>query len=719
MDSPILTIHLLGKPGIPVSNAAKTEDQIRAVERALEKQGCKYIKLPQKGTPKAWQLDTLPTEYRKYRGNMHLETIVSSAVPAVREAAPTPALNSKPAPLPDEKLPDWQRTCKDARLGLLRLVKAAVENGFAVKKAIARVVEAAKYGDLGQMQPLVAQANARKGESGKRTLSCITMMRWWSDWKHSGFVDSALVPDNERPPRPEPVWAEVLLKEWRKGTQKPALTDVLEKLKGSVSVSVVLPSYDQARRYLAALGQLERSKGRSTGIELMPLKSYRRRLTDHMYPGDAYTADGHCYDGEVCHPYTGKPFRPEITPIIDIASRMVTGWSVDLAESGLAVLDALRVACELFGPPVIFYTDNGKGFKNQLMTAPGTGILVRLHIAPEYSRPRNPQGHGISERGHKTILVKAAKTLLTYIGKDMDGDTKQKVYKQTRAACADSSLPTPLIEWDDFVEQINRAIIDYNNRPHSGLPAYRDPATRKRVHYTPWQAWQAGMQRMKADLPEDKWTTPANELPDLYHPAMTRKVDRCWVRMGKRKDGLPQMYYSRDLENWHGELVQVAYSPSNASKVWVRTLDDGMLIAVATLEGNSAEYFAQTKLEEKREERAKGRQKRLERQAHEIELERRGPKSVVIEHSPEVLAKAPPLGLPTPPPAVDLSDGWNGLKQHEKYEVWGRIDAAIAEGREVSTEDRNRWVSFPGSAAWQSERAFDPKYRGKPKEEQP
>jgi transposase InsO family protein len=54
----------------------------------------------------------------------------------------------------------------------------------------------------------------------------------------------------------------------------------------------------------------------------------------------------------------------------------------------------------------IFYTDNGKGFKNQKITA----ILARLGITCESSRPYNPQRCGISERSHQTILIKAAKT---------------------------------------------------------------------------------------------------------------------------------------------------------------------------------------------------------------------------------------------------------------------------------------------------------------------
>ncbi len=694
--------ELAGLPGLPT--------HFSAVIRMADRES--WAKQPRQGKGGGWEyaLASLPRETQDNLKNQHFDTLAAS-LPAVRETALT--ITAK-AVTPADSLPEWQRECMDARLGLLRLVKAAVESGISVKPAINKIVDAATRGELGHLQALVPLANARGGKSGSRTLSPRTLLRWWADWKQSGFQTSALVPDGDRQPRPEPTWAVIFMKEWRKGKQKPALTAVLEELKKTTPMHIILPSYDQARRYLASLGALERSKGRSTGLELMSLKSYRRRLTDHMFPGDAYTADGHCFDAEVCHPYTGRPFRPEITPVIDIATRMVVGWSVDLAESGFAVLDALRCACELFGPPVIFYTDNGKGFKNQMMTAPGTGIMNRLGITPEYSRPRNPQAHGISERGHQTILIKAAKQLATYIGKAMDGDTKQLVFKQTRAAI-DTDLPTPLIEWQDFIGLINQAIIDYNNRPHTGLPAYRDPATRRRIHYSPYQAWQIGMQRMKAEMAQEYWTQPANELPDLYHPAMERTVDRCWVRMGTMKNGRPQMYYSSDLANWHGERVQVAYCPSDASKVWVRTLDDNMLITVAKLNGNSDDYFAQTKLEEKREVRAKGQLKRVELKRQGIELERTGPQAIVIEHSPAVQAKLAPVEplrieaaqtSPVIAPVFSLPPTQAG-----KYIYWCQIDARINAGEEVNEAEARFHAGFQKTAAWESERMYDPEYQ--------
>ncbi len=63
----------------------------------------------------------------------------------------------------------------------------------------------------------------------------------------------------------------------------------------------------------------------------------------------------------VRHPEHGAPFAPEVTLVIDAASRMVTGWSVALSENQIAVGDALRHAVGNCGVPAVVYSDNGAG----------------------------------------------------------------------------------------------------------------------------------------------------------------------------------------------------------------------------------------------------------------------------------------------------------------------------------------------------------------------
>ncbi|MDC5138046.1 DDE-type integrase/transposase/recombinase, partial [Acinetobacter baumannii] len=126
-------------------------------------------------------------------------------------------------------------------------------------------------------------------------------------------------------------------------------------------------------------------------------------------------ADGHCFDAEVAHPQHGKPFRPELTSIIDVATRRLVGWSIALSESSWAVLDAIRMSATECGIPAIFYVDNGSGYKNDLPKAQWRGFLARLNPEVSHALPYNSQANGLIERSHQTIWVKAAKNLPTYI----------------------------------------------------------------------------------------------------------------------------------------------------------------------------------------------------------------------------------------------------------------------------------------------------------------
>ena len=658
---------------------------------------------------KEYSFDSLPPETQMYLLNqmkVDLEPSLPAVVTSPRETALVKA--AKPLPPKLASLKQGQVACMDARTGLMNFIERSASS---VTKTIVYLVEHSHKGTLQpELQALVPLANAKPGKTGKRKLSTRSLWKWWGEYQAADGNCTALAPlcsDKKL----EPTWAKSLMKCWKK-PQKPKLTEVLEDMKTSIPQGATMPTYDQARRYLLSLGALEVNRGRMTGNALATMKPYRRRLTEYMYPGDCYTADGHTYDAEVAHPFHGRPFRPEVTPVIDVATRKILGWSCDLAESGLAVLDALRASCEDFGPCVIFYTDNGSGFKNQLMTAPGTGILTRLDIQPEYSRPRNPQAHGISERAHQTVMIKSARELCTYIGKDMDGDVKQLVFKKTRSEEKTGGKSGVLIEWEEFIEHVNRAIEAYNNRPHTGLDAYRDPATRKRVHLSPNQAWELGILRMRKELPQDEWLCPANELPDLYHPAEERTVDRGTVRLGTNKLGRPQLYSCPDLVNWHGERVVVAYSPSDPTQVWVRDIAHGRLIGVAKLNGNADPYFANSKLEIGRVKRGKGRMKRIERQREEVELELRGKQGITI--TPEAAANreafqitlvgAPVPAAPTPARAVFSLP----MTQRGKYHYWGTIDARISAGEEVTDDEKRFHAGYQTTAAWKAERMLDP-----------
>ena len=203
------------------------------------------------------------------------------------------------------------------------------------------------------LQRRVAAANAKGGAGGKRTISSRTLKRWRADARKG---TTALAPKSNGPGAP--AWGAPLMKFYRQ-PQKWSLAKTLRKM-AQAGIGP-LPSYDQARRFLARVGEVEKNRGRMGARELKPILPFVRRTTDDLWPGDVYTADGHTFDAEAAHPIHGRPFRPEVTLVIVVATRMAVGCSCTLAESGLSVLDAIRHTCPRHGIPALLYSDTRPG----------------------------------------------------------------------------------------------------------------------------------------------------------------------------------------------------------------------------------------------------------------------------------------------------------------------------------------------------------------------
>ena len=144
----------------------------------------------------------------------------------------------------------------------------------------------------------------------------------------------------------------------------------------ALPAGVAVPSYAAAWRFLQRLDGVERHHGRLGPRALRNLRPYRQRDASGLWPLEVVSMDGHTFDAEVAHPFHGQPFRPEITSAIDIATRRLVGWSVALAESALAVLDAVRHTVQTAGIPAVLYVDNGSGYHNALMEQQAIGFMA-------------------------------------------------------------------------------------------------------------------------------------------------------------------------------------------------------------------------------------------------------------------------------------------------------------------------------------------------------
>lgn len=674
----------------------------RGLEKFVQSNAFKYREVPSRGKGGVRKEYELPKELMEL---IVLKSIKSNIITAPELAASTLGTVTELDTQKSTELMNWQREVAENRLFIVRYLQQKVRNGMKKTPAIEQFIADADAHLLPkEMQRAVQKANAKAGED--RTVSRRSIFDWIKavDDAESKklLVISVLAPKARQ--IGVPAWAMDLLKLWAQ-PQKPTLPAVLELLPNYLKANVPCPTYNQAYRFIREkMGNVEAQRGRMGSRELKNLQPFIRRDTEQLLPTDVYTADGHCFDAEIAHPMHGKPFRPEITAIIDVATRRLVGWSIDLAESGWAVLDAVRMSATECGIPAIFYVDNGSGYKNQMMGAKGRGVMARLNTEMSHALPYNSQAKGLIERSHQSIWIKAAKNLPSYIGKDMDAEASNKMFKLTRGEIRQVGISKSLMAWTDFIAYAESVVSDYNNKPHKGLKRIVDPVTLKYRHQSPLEAWN---EALEAGTPIDRvedW-----DAEDLFRPYEERKVRRGEIELfGNR-------YFSQELAEYHGDSVLVGYDIHNADQITVRD-DEGRLICYAHWNANKRAYFPQTKVEQARQRRADGRLRRLAVKQDEVLLEANPQR--VIEHmenqtvipfsankNAELMAELNALPVKQQKEVIYFKDVHKPqVDDTEARDVaenavqrWIRLDEDIQRDKEVDQEDRDYWEMFPMS----------------------
>ncbi|SEQ23940.1 putative transposase [Amphritea atlantica] len=569
------------------------------IVRRAEREGWEAQQRMGKGGGYEYHISNLPHEAR----NALEAQQIAVMMPRLHESK---TVITKPASTlqTETSLTHRQRSTADARGTVINAISAMCESGVTKEAAITTLLTQASTGQLESINPVLDAAlrlaKDPRGRSVEQYPSPRSIKRWFAtDVKN-------LAPKSKRELK-APVWANAFLMCWSR-PEKPSVEHAYRQF--SANYEGTPPSIHAVRRFIKKMGNVSKQKGRMGARELKNILPFVRRDFSQLLPADIYSADGHTHDGEVQHPWHGRPFRPEITTFIDIATRRVVGVSVDLAESSIAVLDALISSCTQ-AVPALIYVDNGGGYANALMKDKATGVMARLGSTMTHSLPYSSQARGVIERVHQTLWVDAAKGEQGFIGKDMDQEAKQGQFKLSRAAVKHGGA-MHLMGWSAFMELVNERINWYNARPHSSLPKITD-ASGKRRHITPDELWQQHQ--------DNGWSPmllTGDEAAQIFRPRTTRTVNRCEIKF------INNIYFSHSLTEWHGEQVHIAYDINDPDAIWVYEPETGTLICKAEWNANKVDYMPKSVIDNAREQRAMGRKRRLEVKLNEVEAELRG-----------------------------------------------------------------------------------------------
>lgn len=656
--------ELVGMPGLPGTVPGVRKVAIRLEWESQRRLGTKAIEYAFACLPPETQTALIAKSVTE-------EPSLPAVAPATSLAAKTGVTGSDH----QARMNDAQREVMLARLCFIREIDRMC-SAVSQAKAISIMVSQARDGALSPyLTERVELANHKKG--GDRSLSERSLKRWISAYRKSG--EKGIAPLRQRPNLNIPVWAKDFLRCYQRPTKPSVVASYSEFAR---IYDGDLPSLYVVHRFLKKLSPEALNVGRMSPQELKSLQPFRRRSTKRMFPGDVYTADGHKFDAEVINPITGKPYRPEITTVLDVATRRVVGISVGEAESAIGVLDALRDAVRkcMFA---VFYVDNGSGFDNDTVRE----VVDRLGGTMQHSIPYNSQARGLSERGHKTIWVRAAKKLTSYIGADMDKQAGTRVHRLGRKQLKEVGTTRLMPTFGEFIDGVEAEIESYNCAPHRGLEKIRDPYTGLMRHPSPDEAWEAAI----IEGWEPLAATP-ELVESLMRPQLIRKTHRGEIAW------LNQVYFLDDLRHLHGQEIRIGYDVRDAGRLWAYTLD-GELIGEALLDGNSSDYMPMNMLERSRAKREQGQIKRgmdkLETlTGHSVTMIARGngpsatPSAELMQEAQEVVQE---LGLIEPEFEIPDSDV-------ARYRLWVKLDERVKADDELTTAEARWWEAYPRHA---------------------
>jgi putative transposase len=363
-------------------------------------------------------------------------------------------------------------------------------------------------------------------------------------------------------------------------TSQPSVTSVIRCIKTNYGISV---SEATARRYLQNLPEAvvayERRGPRFFDEHFQP--SIQRDYTLYK-PMDIIVGDYMTQDFVLR--VKDKVWRAKVVAFMDMRSRVIVGWDLQLTANSTGVATALQRCFDTYGLPKAIYFDNGREFKNYWLCGNewkirhamvdaedverNIGIVTEVGVKIIFTKPYHGQSKPI-ERFWRTVHEMFDKFEQTYVGSNTaTRPDEAKVYQQKVSKMKKEDfekIPT----FEEIKKQLGN-FIDWYNDKHEHTGQGMDGKT-------PMQVWR--------ENPVEKREVPEELKPFLFTYRHYRKVQR---------DGISyngSWYYNKDkIIEYVGKDVQIRVPLDNDDVIHVFDLAGKPLFDAEWLEysGNVA-----------------------------------------------------------------------------------------------------------------------------------
>lgn len=447
------------------------------------------------------------------------------------------------------------------------------------------------------------QVKSRAHDSEEQRLKAMTgrlyrMLPFYREGRTEGDPGKYLVAGKREKEAPDPIHTRALLLHFCRPARPTVMMAWKEAAAWYAEQGLTSPAVDTFYRIEKQLPVTIKYRGRMTGGQWKALLPYVARDVSMFHANDIWVGDGHSFKAKVQHPIHGQPFVPEVTVLIDWVSRRVVGWSVDMAESTIAVSAAFRRAqIQTRARPLVYYSDNGSGQTGKAIDCPIHGTLARQGIDHQTGIPGNAQGRGIIERLWQVTTIPLARTYPTCTWKGADKEATRTMLAALNKK--DGSMERLLPSFELFMADCERVLGwdgEYNtHHQHRELGGL-----------TPAQAYDA-----KLD-PDSVFYAQAQaaEIGSLWLPEVSRQPQRGVITLFGNE------YARGDLPGLlaEGEKMRVRFDINDARQVWLYRMD-GQYLGTADWDAHKRAAFPVPFMQQKREERVENKVKSLEKKA--------------------------------------------------------------------------------------------------------